>query len=303
MTPSDPGRVARRVAMRYAGMTVLDLDVAADKVEDVLQMLVDGIDDLEDVEKELGLDVRNLVRRMGQFEHNDDVHHHGETVLRHTKEVLEDLDKLTEGMDAERRQVLRLAALLHDVGKAYTHEILDGKHTFYEHAKKSVEIAEKMLAGLARERRDLYDRVLDLVRLHDTFMTLLASREQSKGSLRYLNKFRRERIVMEDNLDDLVTLTKADAGRARRLAETLEGIDGIFEDLRKVEERDRAELARRERAQANAERRKDEVRALFETEGVGELADLLPDISAVNRELGKRKLYNLLKGFKQILSK
>ena len=154
--------LAIRVAARYrrktgASVDIRTLDITADSLEQVLTDLVSTIDDLEGVEKALGLDLRSMVSLMAQFQHNDDAYHNSETVIQHTKWVLEDLDKLTEWMDSEHKLVLSLAAMMHDLGKAYTYQQIKGKHTFYGHAEKSVVIAEApRWWGFCRRERCLH---------------------------------------------------------------------------------------------------------------------------------------------------
>lgn len=234
------------------------------KVEVYVQGLVDSIDDLEGAEKELGIDLRNMVKLLDEFPHNDDIHHNGETTLEHMRWVVEDLDALTKGWDAERRQLLNLAALLHDLGKAYTYELRDGKHTFHQHAKVSVKIAEKMLAKLRKDNAKLYQRVLDLVRLHDVFMQLINARAEGGGNRKYLNRLMREAIYTEGHLDDLITLSKADGNRAKRMGETLEGIEAILADLKIVEDERHRELEERKRRATPLPEVVEAVRAILE---------------------------------------
>jgi putative nucleotidyltransferase with HDIG domain len=291
--------LAEKVALRYkAGargaeeLMLRELDPA--EIEVYIQGLVDSIDDLEGAEKELGLDLRNMVKLLDKYPHNDDIHHSGETTLVHMKWVLEDLRELSEDKDEQTRQLLNLAALLHDLGKAYSYELRDGKHTFHGHAKLSVKIAEKMLAKLRKKNAKLVERVLDLVRLHDVFMQLINARAEGGGNRKYLNRLMREAIYTEGHLDTLVTLSKADGNRAKRMGETLEGIEGILADLKIVEaERQREMEERKRRAEPPPEVVAD-VRAILE-DHAPDLVGLLPNIKAIKGELGKARRYDVLK--------
>jgi poly(A) polymerase len=62
--------------------------------------------------------------------------------------------------------IIRLAVLLHDVGKPPTHAIAaDGRHTFHDHPQVGAAMAEKMLTRL-RFSNDEIRQVSTLVRLH-----------------------------------------------------------------------------------------------------------------------------------------
>jgi putative nucleotidyltransferase with HDIG domain len=214
--------------------------------------------------------------------------------------VLEDIHKLVDSKDAQKRQLLTLVALLHDVGKAYTYEVIDGKHTFRRHGQMSVQIAEKMLTKFRKENAQLYERAIDLIRLHDMFMQLINGRQQSSGDTKYLNKLLREAVYLDGHLDDLVTFSKADGGRARRLDDTLEGVEQVLADIKKVEQkrRDEAEAkARRTQLDPEAE---GALRRLLETEAP-DVVGYLPDLKAINRALGQAKRYDVLKKVREII--
>lgn len=290
---------AQKVALRYVAgargaeaLLIDDLD--PEKVEVYIQGLVDSIDDLDDVEKELGLDIRNIVKLLDEHPHNDDIHHSGETTLEHMKWVLEDVQELGKDKDDQTRQLLGLAALLHDLGKAYTYQRIDGKHTFRQHAELSVKIAEKMLAKLRKQNDKLYSRIIEVVRDHDAFMRLIDAQRAGAGSRRYLNKFMRGALYMSGHLDDLIAFSKADGARAERAQDTLDGIEAVLADLKIVEEERRQDA---ERAKRIAEPPADviqSVQAILESDAP-ELVSLLPDLKAVKRELGKARRYDVLK--------
>ena len=61
--------------------------------------------------------------------------------------------------------VLRLAALLHDVGKPASMKMIDGKITFHKHEILSVKFAHKILTNL-RYDKATKNKVLQLIRLH-----------------------------------------------------------------------------------------------------------------------------------------
>lgn len=86
-----------------------------------------------------------------------DKKHHGEgDVLKHTLLVLKNAPKTVEG---------QLAALLHDVGKAKTQQILEDKIQFLGHEEVGAEMAEAILYRLKFDKVTI-DKVVKLVREH-----------------------------------------------------------------------------------------------------------------------------------------
>lgn len=297
------------VALRFAMAKQLhDYEIKVDSFEEQLRELVEGIDDLEATGKALGVDLKSLVRDLDAAVHTDDDHHNGETVLQHIRWVLEDVERLTDGWDRRERNLLRLVALFHDLGKAYTHEYDPErkKHTFYGHAEKSVELTQAILKRFEKDSKEFLQDLLDLVRLHDAFFMLLNNRAtQSRGSLKYLKKFMRENVAAREKIQRLVTFAKADSARARTIQHTLEGIETVLGEM----EEWREEQARIEKERVEAEKRK--LKNLTKNRGkidkiiedaVPGASKLMPDLSAVNRELGKAKRYDALKAIQRILS-
>ena len=267
----------------------------------LIQSLVDGIQDLDQAERDLGLDLRGLVRLLGAHPHNDDIHHNGETPLEHIRWVLEDVPKVAENPEQER--LLGIVALLHDLGKAYTYELIEGRHTFHKHTKVSLSLTEVMLADLRVSDSQFYQRVHDLVRLHDFFMVLAEARKGAKD-LKYLNKLLREPLYIEGRLNDLVAFSKADSFRAKCYQEITRDRGLILADLEKVKDQRRASeeaLAQKEQTLRNRiEDRIEEIRLLLE--GVPEAQAALPSLRAVNKALGKQNRLDLIKKLQSLLA-
>ena len=295
----DP--IILRVAARYhkakTPVDIRTLEITADNVEQVLTDLTNDLDSVDEIEKSLGLDLQSLTHLMRQYPHNDDIHHNGEDVLQHTKWVLQDLAELTQGMDSERKTILTLSALLHDLGKAYTYAFIDGQHTFRKHALKSVQIAEALLAKHRESLGSLYPRILDLIRLHDTFMVLINAKAKASG-FHYLNKIMRESIYLDGHLDDLLTLSKADSRRAKRYESSLADAELVLQDIAEVERKRQEESQAKERRQQAVLDHLPEIQMIL-TE-VPEAVAALPNLSDVNAALGAAKRYDLLKKLKEI---
>lgn len=304
-------RVAARWQRKAVEMDIRNIEITADNVEQVLETLLGSIDDIEGVEKATGLDLRNLVKLLREYPHNDDLFHNGESVLQHMRWVLEDLDEISKTKDAATRQLLRIVALFHDLGKAYTHSLKEDvsgelpgtgtKHTFYEHAAKSVAVAEALLAKQREQLGDLYQRILDLVRLHDAFLNLAHERKLQGGNLRYLRNFLQEAVVVDGHLDTLLTFAQADSARAKEESGSLASLRDVMEDLKRAEAKRREEAQAEERKRANWLAKQPEIRALLEAEAP-EAVSALPDYSAVRRALGESKKYPLIKQIERMLS-
>jgi tRNA nucleotidyltransferase (CCA-adding enzyme) len=123
------------------------------------------------------------------------------------------------------RPLVRLAALLHDIGKPSTRAVVDGEGTFYNHQRVGAEMARDILERLrfSRDDRDLVSHLVDEHMFHYT-------QEWSDGAVR-----RFLRRVGTESLDDLFLLREADiaargveSGDAGTLGELRARIDAVL---------------------------------------------------------------------------
>ncbi len=96
--------------------------------------------------------------------------------------------------------IVRLATLLHDIGKIKTFKVLNGVITFYNHEVVSAKIAKGILGRLKFSRRDT-EKVLTLIRWHQ----FTVDERQTDTALR-----RFIRHVGKENLDDMLALRIGD---------------------------------------------------------------------------------------------
>ena len=109
--------------------------------------------------------------------------------------------------------VLRWAALLHDAGKPHTFtEDARGGH-FYGHAEISEDIARAVLKSLKTDRKT-YDRVLLLIRLHDTVWN--GTEKQLKRTVRSIGADAARELLLLHRGD---VSAQAAVHRAERIAE------------------------------------------------------------------------------------
>jgi len=108
--------------------------------------------------------------------------------------------------------VLRLAALLHDVGKPQTREETpEGKATFYSHEVVSSRSSKRMLKKLGFEK-EVISEVCDLVYLH------MYNYEPGKWTNAAIRRFIRKAKITAEDLDKLNTFPLFLVRRADRLA-------------------------------------------------------------------------------------
>ena len=199
----DSLRILRGV--RFAVRFGLQLDAATEKAMVQLRHLMDGLA-RERVMTELisllphvtAADVLRfapileqvlpeLTPCIGFLQHNP---HHIHDVFTHTAHAVEAIDP---------DPALRLAALLHDIGKPATFTLDEsGCGHFYGHAEVSADMANEVLLRL-RASNELRTRVTDLIRRHMTPLT---------DDKRLIH--RRLRQYGQQGVEDLLALQKAD---------------------------------------------------------------------------------------------
>lgn len=119
---------------------------------------------------------------------NQNHSYHIYDVFYHTMKVVE---------NAPKNEIVRLAALFHDIGKVDTKETIDGIDTFYNHHIVSTDIAKEILKRM-NFSNEIKNEVLELVCLHNRQIPAT-----SKSVRRLLSK------LEYTSLDNLLALKKA----------------------------------------------------------------------------------------------
>jgi poly(A) polymerase len=248
----DPLRILR--AARFAarlGFAVAD-DVQLAMSEQAARLSIVSVERITDelsklmltVAPETGLDL--LVRtgvadyvlpELPALRMEVDEHHRHKDVYTHSLIVLRQAIDLEPRYGLEPDLVLRLAAILHDIGKPRTRTLLPGgKVAFHHHEVVGAKMARKRLTELRFPREVIAD-VSRLVELHLRFHGYADGEWTDSAVRRYVRD-------AGDLLTRLHALTRADcttrnARKAARLAATYDALEARIEVLREQEELDR----------------------------------------------------------------
>jgi putative nucleotidyltransferase with HDIG domain len=143
------------------------------------------------------------------------------------------MNKLIEFTSVEEKELYKLLAILHDVGKLSTREEKDGKISFHGHAKSGIEIANKILDEIVYKDKEL---LLFLIEHHmDVFNAI------DTGNYEFLAK----NDKLYKNIKYLINMAKADIEKNN--PEQIEEISQLF---KKVEEK-RKEIEKKKEEQEN----------------------------------------------------
>jgi poly(A) polymerase len=165
-----------------------------------------------------------------------DEHHRHKDVYTHSLTVLRQAIALEPRYDLRGDLVLRLAAILHDIGKPPTRSLLDGgKVAFHHHEVVGAKMARRRLTEL-RFPKDVVADVSQLIELHLRFHGYGDGEWTDSAVRRYVTDAGRL-------LTRLHALTRADcttrnARKAARLAAAYDGLEARIDELRKQEEID-----------------------------------------------------------------
>jgi poly(A) polymerase len=152
----------------------------------------------------------------------DPVHRHKD-VFSHTLAVMERTDPVLE---------LRLAALLHDIGKPKTRRIGPEGVSFHHHEVVGAEMAKARLREL-RYPNDLVQTVSEMIRLHHRFHTYRLGWSDSA-----IRRYVRDAGSLLGLLNDLVRAdcTTRDTVKAKRLAGRIDELEDRIAELAEREE-------------------------------------------------------------------
>ncbi len=168
--------------------------IAKERIKDELVKILSSDKAMEGIErlKDLKL-LQYIIPEILLGEKMEQNHHHVYTVLRHSLLSL-------KSCPSKKWQV-RLAALLHDIGKPASMKIINGGRTFYNHEYIGAKITRKIMDRLKFSREDT-EMVVNLVKNHMFYYNV---GEVTAASVRRLiAKTGRE------NLSDLIDLRVAD---------------------------------------------------------------------------------------------
>jgi poly(A) polymerase len=172
-------------------------------------------------------EVEELVARVG----TDPIWGHAHCLRVHA--LAEELARAEHvSYDAE---ILRLAALLHDIGKPQTRRIGPEGVTFHFHEVVGAELAARRLRAL-RWPNKVVDEVSDLIRLHHRFHTYRLG--WSDAAVR---RYARDAGPLLHNLNALVRAdcTTRNRDKAARLQARMDELEARIEALRRQEELDK----------------------------------------------------------------
>jgi len=163
-----------------------------------------------------------------------DEHHRHKDVYQHSLTVLRQAVELEPGYGLEGDLIVRLAALLHDIGKPKTRSLLpDGRVAFHLHEVKGAKMTRRRLAAL-RFPNDVIRDVSRLVELHLRFHGYGEGEWTDSAVRRYVRD-------AGPLLPRLHVLTRADCttrnrAKAARLARAYDGLEERIAELGKQEE-------------------------------------------------------------------
>ena len=209
--------------------------VSAERVTGELTKLMLAPDPALGIDILVQTDVADQVLpEVSQLRMEADEHHRHKDVYQHSLTVLRQAIELEPHYGLEADLTVRLAALLHDIGKPRTRELLpDGRVAFHHHEVVGAKMARRRLTAL-RFPNDVIRDVSELVKLHLRFHGYGEGEWTDSAVRRYVRD-------AGPLLTRLHVLTRADCttrnqAKAQRLARAYDALEPRIAELSEQEE-------------------------------------------------------------------
>ncbi|MDA8580244.1 CCA tRNA nucleotidyltransferase [Pontimonas sp.] len=164
-------RIAPATAEAMTAMASRIADISAERVRDELVKILSSGDPRPGLEALVDSGIAEFVLpELPALRLETDEHAHHKDVYQHTLTVVEQAidEEQRRTPDADPDVVLRIASLLHDIGKPATRRFEGGAVTFYHHDVVGAKLAKKRLTAL-RFDKDTIAAVSRLIELHLRF--------------------------------------------------------------------------------------------------------------------------------------
>lgn len=198
--------------------------VSAERIRDELSKLLLGAAPARALQlaEETGL-TQQFVPELSSLKLEQDPVHRHKDVFRHTLAVVERTVPVLE---------LRLAALLHDIGKPSTRRIDENGVSFHHHEVVGAKMAEARLRAL-RFPNEVVEQVRDLIYLHHRFHTYRLGWSDSA-----VRRYVRDAGALLPTLNALVRAdcTTRNPARAKQLAQRMDELEERIAELAEREE-------------------------------------------------------------------
>jgi poly(A) polymerase len=229
LTPSEDTVSAMR---KLAGRLEI---ISAERIRDELVKLISSQSPRVGLEMlvETGL-ADHFLPELPALRLETDEHHHHKDVYQHSLQVLEQAIDFGRDYGLESDSVLRLAALLHDIGKPATRKLEPGGAvSFYHHDVVGAKLAKRRLTAL-RFDKDTIEQVSRLIELHLRFFGYSDQPWSDSAVRRYVRD-------AGEQLNRLHVLTRADVTtrnkrKAERLAHAYDDLEDRINQLAVEEE-------------------------------------------------------------------
>ncbi|MDQ3982577.1 MAG: CCA tRNA nucleotidyltransferase, partial [Actinomycetota bacterium] len=220
-------RIAPEVLDSIARLRNALATVSAERIRDELSKLLVGAAPGRALELADRTGLTDLfLPELGSLKLEQDPVHRHKDVFHHTLAVVERTPPVL---------VVRLAALLHDIGKPKTRRIGPGGVSFHHHEVVGAEMAERRLREL-RYPNEIVDQVRAVIFLHHRFHTYRLGWTDSA-----VRRYVRDAGPLLGSLNTLVRAdcTTRDAAKARRLAARMDELEERIAELAAREELER----------------------------------------------------------------